>query len=325
LLARCVVELAHGRARRRPQAITHYKPRTAPTRIQRRELDQKLGHLTKQQSLLVYILKTLFNLSVYYSGLFHLIRYLRKIMGTSRACVLLYHRVNDLADDALTTGVERFAQHLAVIRKHYSVMSTSMLVRKLKLREEIPSHSIVIHFDDCYRDIYSNASQILAQADFPACCFVSTGFIGTDRVFPHDLSICPFRMPNLMPEDFKGLIEKGFEVGSHSVNHVDLGQCSYEEAVTEVSQSKKDLEALLGESVSWFSYPFGEITNIRAEIIDLVREAGYEAMFSAYGGYVTSSSDLFNLHRVGASGQFRPLDLLMQIEGLSLGSFIRWR
>src|SRR5207249_8137031 len=72
LLARCVVELAHGRARRRPQAITHYKPRTAPTRFQRRELDQKLGHLTKQQSLLVYILKTLFNLSVYYSGLFHL-------------------------------------------------------------------------------------------------------------------------------------------------------------------------------------------------------------------------------------------------------------
>jgi hypothetical protein len=48
-------------------------------------------------------------------------------------------------------------------------------------------------------------------------------------------------------------------------------------------------------------------------------------MFSAYGGFVEKSADLFDLRRVGMSGEHRPLDLLMEIEGLSLGAWKnRW-
>ena len=324
LLARCVHDLAQSRAMRRPQRSTHRKPRTSPTRRQQDELDEKLGLSSKLPSRLLYTCKTLLYSVIYYSGLFHLVRTVRKITVSYRVCVLLYHRVNDLADDAMTAGVQQFAEHMAVIRKYYSVLPTSVLVQKLKSGEKLPGNSLVIHFDDCYRDVYTHASAILAQVEFPACCFVSSGFIGTDKAFPHDLAMCPFQMENLMPNDIIGLIKRGFEIGSHSVTHADLGHCSHQEAFTEVFQSKKDLDSLLGKPVRWFSYPFGGRKNIRPEVVELVRQAGYEAMFSAYGGYVTSKSDSFNLHRVGASGQFRPLDILMEIEGLSLGSLKRW-
>ena len=166
----------------------------------------------------------------------------------------------------------------------------------------------------------------MAQIKFPACCFVSSGYVGTERSFPHDMDKCPFGMENLRASDLVDMTKKGFEIGSHTVNHVDLGRCSYEIAVTELVESKRDLEMILDKPVTLFSYPFGKKTNIRAEIIDLVRKAGYEAMFSAYGGYVTGKVDLFNIPRVGVSSKFRPLDFLMEIEGFSFGAIKRrWK
>src|SRR5207253_5284493 len=50
---------------------------------------------------------------------------------------------------------------------------------------------------------------------------------------------------------------------------------------------------------------------------------GYQAMFAAYGGYGNRRTDPFNITRIGAIGQIRPLDLILEIEGLSLGAFGR--
>ncbi len=102
---------------------------------------------------------------------------------------------------------------------------------------------------------------------------------------------------------------------------MDLGQVSLGEAVTELQQSKHDLEAILGRPVNLVSYPYGRKWNIRPEVVDVVKRFGYDAMFSAYGGYVEKHADLFDIRRIGVSGQHRPLDLLMEIEGISLGAW----
>jgi len=320
VLAQSVAALAKGQSMRRPQPPSNRKARTSPTRLQRRQLDERLGLGSQRQKAWVHVLKTFYYLAMYYSGLFHLLRAARQMAGGCRACVLLYHRVNDLADDPLTTSVERFAEHMVTLRNRYSVIPTSDLVKTLKSDGRLPSNAVLIHFDDCYRDVFKEASRVLTQVKYPACCFVSSGYVGTDKVFSHDAEGCPFILENLDSHELPALVDRGFEVGAHTVNHVDLGQCSLDEASKEVKQSREDLEKVLGRPVKVFSYPFGKKTNIRAEVAGLVKQAGYEALFSAYGGYVTKSSDLFNLPRTGASGNTRPLDLLMEIEGVSLGA-----
>jgi peptidoglycan/xylan/chitin deacetylase (PgdA/CDA1 family) len=161
---------------------------------------------------------------------------------------------------------------------------------------------------------------MLQQLRAPACAFVSSGFINTDRVFPHDAQTCAFHLENLRASEISGLVERGFEIGSHTVNHADLGSVSLDEAVTELTQSKSELEAILGRPVNLVSYPYGRRWNIRKEVVNVVKRTGYEAMFSAYGGYVNGHADLFDIQRVPVSGQHRPLDLLMDIEGISLNA-----
>lgn len=323
LLARCVTGLAQGRVTPRPQPSGRWPVRASPTRRERKELERQLPATRKRQVSWIYATKTAWYLLLYYTGVPHVVRAARRIAGMRRACVLVYHRVNDLGDDPLTTSVHRFAEHMLILRKYYSVVGSSVLIDRGEAGHPFPSNSVAIHFDDCYRDVFTNAKPVLAALDFPASLFVSSGYVGSTRRFPHDDS-SPWVFENLRPEDLRELAGAGFEVGSHTVNHVDLGQASDETTATELAQSKHDLEAIVHRPVALFSFPFGKRTNARPGVEELVRQAGYRAMFSAYGGYVTSMSNLFDLPRVGVGGETRPLDLLMEIEGLSLGALWRW-
>ncbi len=323
LLARCVQDLALGRALRRSQESQELNSRPTPTRIQIRELGARRGARFRGQDPRIHILKTIFYLVIWHCGIFRFVRFIRSFLGINRACILAYHRVNDVAEDALTTGVERFAEHMVTLRKYYTVIPTSQLIDTLRAGSRLPDRAVVIHFDDCYQDVYANASRMLAQVRFPACCFLASGHIGTDRVFAHDKENYPVPMTNLRPEEVVDLAALGLEIGSHTVNHVDLGRCGLGLAVAEVTRSKRDLEALVARPVRFIAYPFGQRTNIRSEVVECIRAAGYEAIFSTYGGYVYGGSSLFDMRRCGMSGEFRPLDLMMAVEGLSLSAFRR--
>ena len=77
------------------------------------------------------------------------------------------------------------------------------------------------------------------------------------------------------------------------------------------------LERMTGQPVRLFSFPFGRLHNIRPETRDLIREAGYDAVFSASGGFVGGDTDRWDIPRLGASSRHKPLWLLMELEGLA--------
>jgi len=321
LLARCVLELASNTHSCRIQTERSRPARTNPTRRQRKELERRLGRGPQPDWL--RNLKTLLYLGLYYSGCVTAVRTVRRLLGIRRIAILLYHRVNDQTEDALTTSIERFAEQMILLRQQYSVEKTSGLVDAVVQGRSLPATGVAIHFDDCYRDVFLNASAMLRRLQFPACAFISSGFVGTDRAFAHDSEKCPFPVPNLSTEELRALITRGFEIGAHTVNHIDLGRCDLETARAEVLGSRSDLEMLLGQPVSLFSYPFGRRDNIQPAVRSLVKKAGFRALFSAYGGYVHAKSDAYDIQRVGVYDASRPLDLLMEIEGLSLGALKR--
>jgi len=319
LVVQAVSAVARGTVTRAKQPPWLEKARTNPTRAQRRALEERRMRSVKAGPR-TSCAKTALYLLVYFSGFIHVLRRVRRLLGIHRGCIVLYHRVNDQTDDTLTIGLQRFAEHVTILKHAYVPVDSVALVRKVKLGERIPRDTVAVHFDDCYRDVLTHAAPILKQAGMPASVFISTGFIGTQRVFSHDSETCPASLDNLNADDILTLAGEGWVVGSHTVNHANLGAASDDEVRFEVGQSRKDLEAILGKPVSLFSYPFGGRQHTRPGVAEIVCEAGYAAMFSAYGGYVHSRDDVYNIQRIGASGHFRPLDLIMEVEGISFAS-----
>jgi peptidoglycan/xylan/chitin deacetylase (PgdA/CDA1 family)/folate-dependent phosphoribosylglycinamide formyltransferase PurN len=323
LLVSCIRQVREGSAVRVPQVKDGTsRPNTLPTRTQRLKLGSKLGSAHVRDRF-AYTAKTAFYAFLYFSGVLSLKRWLRTIFRSQRCAIVLQHRVNDDTEDAITTGVTKFAEHITVFKKYFEPISTNVLVSKLRNSQRLPSNGVLLHFDDCYRDVYTNASRILAAASVPACAFISSGFIDSDRSFDHDDKRYSGPFLNLRSTDIQGLLERGMEIGSHTVNHADLGQSSLDEARFEIFESKKQLETLTGNPVIFFSFPFGRTRNSTDLVKKLVMEAGYDALFSADGGFVTRGADVYALQRLGVHGAYRPIDLLVELEGLSLGNIRR--
>jgi peptidoglycan/xylan/chitin deacetylase (PgdA/CDA1 family) len=208
--------------------------------------------------------------------------------------ILLFHRVSDaIPGDGLTVSTHRFRRLCALLHDRFHVVSLGEAIDPVATGADLQRRTVAITFDDCYRDNLQ-AAQVLADFGLPACFFVPTRYVGTDHVFEWDRGLK--QMPNLDWDDLRAMVELGHDIGSHTVSHADLGMVGPDEARRELCDSKKILENQLGRAARWFAYPFGGRGNFRPDYLPLVREAGYEACFSGYGGFV----------RPGMSGQVLP-------------------
>jgi peptidoglycan/xylan/chitin deacetylase (PgdA/CDA1 family) len=90
----------------------------------------------------------------------------------------------------------------------------------------------------------------------------------------------------------------GMQIGAHTMRHPILARLGIAEAYSEIAESKRFLETLLGTRVGLFAYPNGKPeTDFLAEHAGLVKELGFDAAFSTAPGCATGGRDLFRLPR----------------------------
>ena len=224
-----------------------------------------------------------------YSGAAGAQELLARWRGKSFLTVLLFHRVTDvIPEDGLTVSTARFRRICRMLRRRFRVVPVGEIFRLVRSGQPLPPRTVAITFDDCYRDNLF-AARVLAEHRLPACFFLPTGFVGTDRVFDWDRDLP--RMANLTWDDVREMAAMGFEVGSHTVSHADLGAVSGEQARRELADSRAALEERLGRKVRWFAYPFGGRNNLRPAFVPLIAEAGYDGAFSGFGGFIHPGGD----------------------------------
>ena len=85
-----------------------------------------------------------------------------------------------------------------------------------------------------------------------------------------------------------------FQIGAHTVSHPSLPAHSRQAQQEEIRASKEHVEALLGDGVRHFSYPYGDYSQ---ETSVLVREAGFASAFTVDEGVVRHDSARWRLPR----------------------------
>jgi peptidoglycan/xylan/chitin deacetylase (PgdA/CDA1 family) len=230
--------------------------------------------------------------------------------GLRRSGVIVaFHRVNGrTAGDALTRSAQDYERFGRFFRAHFDVVPLSALIGRFE-RGESAEGLLAITHDDGYLDNFEHAVPILQKLDLPATFFVTTRFLGSDIVPPWDAHV-EEHLGWMSWEQLRETQALGFEIGSHTCNHVDLGQVSGEEALRELRESRGELERALGRRVDLFAYPFGGRRNMRPENVELVRRAGYRCCLSCHGGVARDGADPFQLPRVPISPWYRNPDQL---------------
>jgi peptidoglycan/xylan/chitin deacetylase (PgdA/CDA1 family) len=191
--------------------------------------------------------------------------------------VLCYHHFADRCDAALCTPASVFEQQMKMLKEEgYSVITTAELEEFLAFRRAIPRKAVVIHLDDGYRSTYDIAYPILKRYGFTATLFIYTSFVGASK-------------NALTWDQLKAMKADGFEVGSHTVSHVDLskkmaGESDKEYAARvrrELVLAKQTLDDRLNQNTRYLAFPYGEFT---PALLKLCEEIGYRIGFSVKAG-----------------------------------------
>lgn len=160
-----------------------------------------------------------------------------------------------------------------------------------------PPLSLVITFDDGYRNNLDHAWPILRRHRYAATLFSVSGLLGGRSVW--DEHVEPGPRPLLTEAELRELDQAGFRVESHGVSHADLRTVSETVAAEEITTSRRELARILGRPVDLFAYPYGHDD---ATIQQLTAAAGYRAAFSTRWGLNTPATPRFGLCRIQVLG-----------------------
>ena len=112
---------------------------------------------------------------------------LERFPNRSSLIVLNYHRIGTASTEPFDSGVfsvtpEQLAAHADFLKSHYNVLDLEGAIRATVSGQWPRRSSVLITFDDGYRDNYDVAFPILAARGLPATFFLVSTFVGSSEL-----------------------------------------------------------------------------------------------------------------------------------------------
>jgi peptidoglycan/xylan/chitin deacetylase (PgdA/CDA1 family) len=225
--------------------------------------------------------------------------------------ILNYHNVAPVPAGTqmakLYVEPDEFARQLWWLRRA-GLVGVTLAEGLRRLREGDAARYVALTFDDGYADNVTNALPILKEYGFRATCFIVSHRLGAYNTW--DADVLYDRKPLMTIAQLAMWVDAGFEAGSHTCTHPDLTSVSSAVALDELVFSRQTLQALTGQSVPAFCYPFGAYN---ARILDCVASAGYQCAVTVRRGRAHSDTPLLALPRVSVNGHKGLLKFLLKV------------
>ena len=129
----------------------------------------------------------------------------------------------------------------------YESITLTDLVYHMALGWQLPDKPVILTFDDGYVDNYQYAFPLLKKY----------GYVGTFFLVTYPID---FGNPDYMTWDMvQEMYQSGMDFEPHSYRHFDLRGKDLDFLVFEIVAPKEAIEAHIGQTVHFFSYPSGSL------------------------------------------------------------------
>lgn len=170
--------------------------------------------------------------------------------------ILAYHGISEVEPrhdpDRLFVAPDRFRfQVERLLKRGYDFVPMAEFARRLAAAGP-PEGTCALTFDDGTVDILERLQPILSDLGVPGTVYACPGLLG--RPYPWSDPAAGARI--MTAGELRELARDPLvEIGSHTREHADLGDATPEAAFGEMSESKRELEELVGGPVISFAYP----------------------------------------------------------------------
>ncbi len=174
-----------------------------------------------------------------------------------------------------------FLTNAAIVMPNIAYSQSPSSIPNTSSSNTANNKAVILNFDDAYKSQYTNAKPILDKYGYKATFYIICNNVGTDGY--------------LSWEDIAALYNDGNDIGSHTMNHVDLSKTSKKETQYEIGDSK---QCFLdhGINTTSFAYPFNagsdkaSVIDVVAKYYDIARTGTEPIMYLHCDGFKDESS-----------------------------------
>jgi peptidoglycan/xylan/chitin deacetylase (PgdA/CDA1 family) len=199
--------------------------------------------------------------------------------------VFTYHMVDrripgDPIGNALTITPHQFAEQLRTLAAlHVRTMNAGALVASLR-RGRVPPRTVVLTFDDGYKDNITEALPLLRRYHATATFYIISNNIGKPR--------------HLTWADVRRLHRAGMEIGAHGQEHVDLTELDALGQLAQIDGCRRAIRRWAAIDPTTYAYPSGQYNEVTLAVMRRARMPAFTMQY----GFVRSLDDPYRLPRI---------------------------
>ena len=243
----------------------------------------------------------------------------RKNISYSYPRVLMYHMISEHLPkkqskfNRLRVKPSDFEKQLIWLKKKNF---KSFTLSELSELENIPAKSVVLTFDDGYEDNFIKAFPLLKKYEFKATIYIVLNRFNQNWATDKDLNQASNELNSekmLSNEQIKEMLySRLIEIGSHTLDHVNLPKLNKEEKKKQIIESKKQIENVFNIKCNSFAYPFGFFDE---DSVKIVNEANYtNATTTVNSVFDKNKYTNFEIPRIMISGRQGLFSFILKIK-----------
>lgn len=205
-----------------------------------------------------------------------------KLGRQTQLFVLCYHGINN-DDWRFNLSSETFLQQISWLQSRYEIIDFNTFAQYLEKGIQPQRPSVLLTFDDGYRNILEVAPALQAQSIKPVAFVLTNPTHAQQQELGSDA-------PLLTLPEIKRLTKMGWEIGVHSATHADFSQLNAKTLATEIPT----LPAYA--TVPAFAFPKGRYT---AQVLQWLQKRGYQFGFTMNDGFITHTTSALEIPRIG--------------------------
>lgn len=233
----------------------------------------------------------------------------------NRAIILMYHKIGTPPKNIRLWGlyVSKFNFHFQMwYLKNFgfNVISLNELINIIKNNLKLPPYTVVITFDDGFKDFYQNAYPILKKYNLPATVFLVTDLIDQEANW-EDIDL--IGKDKLM--SYNELMEihnnSKIEFAPHTALHKNLTKLSLNEAELEIKKSIDFIKNNFKIQPISFAPPYGAYTN---EILKILPKYNIQCSLTTVNkAFELNNDNIFEIPRITIRYNNHPLGFIYKI------------
>ena len=232
-------------------------------------------------------------------------QYIKSYSEDKGILTLMYHRFNENKYPSTNIQMDVFEQQIKIIKKSkYNFYNPKDLEKNFHSPKV--EKKILITIDDAFSSFYEVAWPYLKKEKIPFILFISTEAIGKNGYMSWD------QIKELEKESIAF-------IGNHSHTHDYLVNLKNNDFIKDINTASKIFTKNLGYNPIFFSYPFGEYSNLIKEHI----VKNFKFSFGQHSGVIDINKDKYELPRFPINekyGDLKRFQFLINLQPLQYKS-----